>query len=632
MKGLRSPFFSKNAAQYLRKRKYEIASAWEAHIRSQLPVPAVGKRRTFLAGFLPQLIDEIANALDRSLQSNAIKEFVRNHAAQITVMSESASEQVQTEYLVFRQVLFEMLERDLSLDVWESKIILECIFESSLAVADEYMRIARQRVAQTEERLSLALDSARMGVFDWDLRTGKLNWSDTLKKLWGFNPSDFSGNIEDFWAHMHPDDRARVNQAIRDAYEHEGYYQSEFRVIWPDQSIRWLAGRGRAMFDQNRRVIRLSGISIDVTERRQMLEALSESENRLRLVTDSIPQIIWIAAPNASLQYLNQNWYRYSGQNPGEGEGFAWKEVVHPDDLELTLKKWEEAQLTKKTFAVEHRLKRHDGEYRWFLVRAEPLTDEKGNIKVWFGSSTDIEEQKRVQRALECERELREQFVSMLSHDLRNPLSAALTNTQILAKYPERTERIPTLTKRVLESIERADQMIQDLLDANRIRAGKGLSIVTTECDLVVISKMACEDLSSIYGDRFDCRWPESVKGHWSCAELQRLMENLMTNGVKYGDPKKKVSLNISDEGKGVRIAVHNFGNPIPEDEQKKLFDPFVRSKSAELGVQKGWGLGLTLVRGVVEAHGGSIRLESKPESGTTFTVDLPKDKEVSSA
>jgi PAS domain S-box-containing protein len=635
MKGLRSPFFSKNAAQYLRKRKYEISTAWETRVRHQLPAatgkPSFigGKRRYLLTAFLPQLIDEIASALDRSLQCDAIKELVRSHAAQLSACKDFSLEQVQFEYLVFRQVLFEMMEKDLSLEPWECTTILEYIFESRLAVSDEFMRIARQKVAQTEERLTFALDSARMGVFDWDLSTGKLNWSETLKKIWGVDSSQFSGNIEDFWAHMHPDDRSRVNQAIRDAFHRDGFYQAEFRILWPDQSIHWLSGRGRAQFDQNGRVMRLSGIAIDVTERRQMVEALRESENRLRLVTDSIPQIIWIAAPDASLHYLNENWYKYSGLTQGKGEGFAWKERIHPDDLEMSLKKWEEAQLTRTTFVVEHRLRRYDGEYRWFLVRAEPLNDDTGKIKVWFGSSTDIEEQKRIQQALEQEREMREQFVSMLSHDLRNPLSAALTNTQTIARYPDRTDRIPMIAEKVVESIERADQMIQDLLDANRIRAGKGLSIVTGECDLVSISKSACEDLRSIYGDRFECRWPETLKGYWSCKELQRLMENLMTNGIKYGDPTKKVSLGLSDEGRNVRISVHNFGNPIPPEEQKRLFEPFVRSKSAESGEQKGWGLGLTLVRGVVEAHGGKIRLESQSDRGTTFTVDLPKNREI---
>ena len=102
-----------------------------------------------------------------------------------------------------------------------------------------------------------------------------------------------------------------------------------------------------------------------------------------------------------------------------------------------------------------------------------------------------------------------------------------------------------------------------------------------------------------------------------------------MTNGIKYGDPAKKVSLDLSDEGRNVKISVHNFGNPIPPEEQKRLFEPFVRSKSAESGEQKGWGLGLTLVRGVVEAHGGKIRLESQADRGTTFTVDLPKNREI---
>jgi signal transduction histidine kinase len=168
--------------------------------------------------------------------------------------------------------------------------------------------------------------------------------------------------------------------------------------------------------------------------------------------------------------------------------------------------------------------------------------------------------------------------------------------------------------------------MISDLLDANRIRAGKGIPIEIDQCDLAEIADRVCEDLSTIHGDRFKREFQHPIEGYWSCRNIQRLLENLLTNGLKYGYATTPVTLRILERGESIEIAVHNYGDPIPPDERKRLFDPFIRSKAVESGEKKGWGLGLTLVRGVTEAHHGRVEVESSREAGTTFLVILPRD------
>jgi signal transduction histidine kinase len=197
---------------------------------------------------------------------------------------------------------------------------------------------------------------------------------------------------------------------------------------------------------------------------------------------------------------------------------------------------------------------------------------------------------------------------------------------QMIARHPDRVDRIPSLAARIVDSLGRADKMIEDLLDANRIRAGKGLPIEVEECDLTQIAERVCEELISVHGDRFRRQMPNSLVGYWSCKNLYRLLENLLTNGIKYGFSDAPVTLKIAERGSMVEISVHNFGQPIPLEDQKRLFDPFVRSKSAVSSQRKGWGLGLTLVRGVAEAHGGHVEVQSEKETGTTFRVTLPRD------
>lgn len=230
-------------------------------------------------------------------------------------------------------------------------------------------------------------------------------------------------------------------------------------------------------------------------------------------------------------------------------------------------------------------------------------------------SQKDIED-------LRVERELREKFVATLTHDLRNPLGAARLSAESLRRRDPDSTRLA----RIVSNIDRADRMIQDLLDSHRARAGKAPPLRIEAFDLVAHVKEALDDLAAMLGPRFELHAPETLPGYWSATGLRRLVENLATNAVKYGDPDAAVVVTIARSGDRVLLSVHNEGNPIPPEEQAQLFKDFVRSPSAEASDRQGWGLGLTVIQGVTAAHKGSVRVTSAPGQGTTFTVELPVD------
>lgn len=233
----------------------------------------------------------------------------------------------------------------------------------------------------------------------------------------------------------------------------------------------------------------------------------------------------------------------------------------------------------------------------------------------------------RVQaQALQLESELRERFVFTLSHDLRNPISAAKTSVQMIARQPCTNDKHRELSNRAIGSLDRVDRMITNLLDASRIRAGESMPLTIEECDLREEIISVVEELSTIYGDRFKIEDGESVVGFWDCGGLRRVISNLAVNAVKYGDPLKPVTIRLRPVEDRVHLSVHNFGNPITPADQEALFQPFHRTKSADQSQRSGWGLGLTLVRGIAEAHGGVVIVQSYPIEGTTFIVDLPRD------
>ncbi|HYG76802.1 MAG TPA: HAMP domain-containing sensor histidine kinase [Planctomycetota bacterium] len=236
-----------------------------------------------------------------------------------------------------------------------------------------------------------------------------------------------------------------------------------------------------------------------------------------------------------------------------------------------------------------------------------------------------LNENHRVIDALQKERELREQFVAALTHDLRQPLSSARVSAQLLQRDPDGPSRT-TLIARTLESLNRIERMVGDLLDATQIRAGHKLSLVISECDLAKICQSVTGEVATSAGDRFVCKFPEgTIRGFWDEANVSRALSNLLSNAVKYGDPAEKVEITFFKKNDYVHVAVSNRGSPLSAAEQRMIFMPYYRANSARHTGKKGWGLGLTLVKGIAEAHGGDVSVSS--DGGvTTFTLILPID------
>lgn len=226
---------------------------------------------------------------------------------------------------------------------------------------------------------------------------------------------------------------------------------------------------------------------------------------------------------------------------------------------------------------------------------------------------------------LRSECELREKFISTLTHDLRNPLGAIKLAAQLLLRNPIQAEAQRKIS-RIISNVNRADKMIQDLLDFSRIRAGQRLPMQITKLNLSKIVSDVFEDLSLFQPNRFLLNSDPEVDGFWCEDGLRRVVENLVFNAVKYGDGGRPVTVTLKRFFDRVQILVHNEGKEIPLPERTMLFDPFRRSPAADSSSQKGWGLGLALVRGVAQAHGGSVWLESSASLGTTFFVELPLD------
>lgn len=222
---------------------------------------------------------------------------------------------------------------------------------------------------------------------------------------------------------------------------------------------------------------------------------------------------------------------------------------------------------------------------------------------------------------------IRQQFIAMLSHDMRGPLTAAKANMEMIVKYPERKDRHAHFAVKAIENLKRTDKMISDLLDASKIQVGETLTLELEECDAVEIVRSSFEEMVTTYGERVTLKCDlNELRVCWNPGAIQRVIENLINNAVKYGSPHSPITMELKAQHERAVLTVHNEGAHIPVEEQETIFKAFTRSTSARKGAQQGWGLGLALVRGVAEAHGGSVIMESTLEKGNTFGIDILTD------
>ncbi len=285
---------------------------------------------------------------------------------------------------------------------------------------------AETRLLLSEETLRLATDAAEVGTWDLDLMTDVLTWPRQTKAMFGISP-DVPVSMTDFYNGLHPDDLPHVSAAFAAALDPaiRSTYDVEYRTIGQEDGVlRWIAAKGKGIFDQSGICVRAVGTAIDITKRRASQERLlqserqlAESEAKFRAITDSIDQMIWSARPDGYHDYFNQRWYDFTGVPSGSTDGVAWNGMFHPDDRDRARARWEQSLETGDLYEIEYRLRHRSGAYRWVLGRGVCFRDAKGQIDRWFGTCTDIQELVEARQVLTQSRADLERQVTKLSRE-----------------------------------------------------------------------------------------------------------------------------------------------------------------------------------------------------------------------
>ncbi|GHO62841.1 hypothetical protein KSC_017330 [Ktedonobacter sp. SOSP1-52] len=547
----------------------------------------------------------------------------------------------------------------------------------------------------------------------------------------------------------HPDDQQRVLAVWQHAVQTGRPYETEQRLRHGTTgAYRWFLMQAMPLRDAQSTVLKYVGTCTDIEDRKRAEQQLKESEVHWHVLAETMPQIVWIGEPGGSKEYFNQRWFDYTHATFEHMRGAGWLQFLHPDDHERTLALGRHALVTGEPYEIENRFKEgKTGTYRWFLSRALPMRDETGQIVKWFGTCTDIDNQKRVEEALresqervsalmnssiigitvlegeqivdandtflrmtgythedlrtgrmnwmcmtapeylartqQAHRELatqqsmtpyekeyvckdgsrlpvlvggvvlqhhscqnitfvldnsarkeleqrKDDFISMASHELRNPLTALKMQTQLVRKRLEKHSQheAATALARVEGPVKQLERLIRELLDVSKIQAGR-LEYLQETVDLEALLHEVADTMQQLHTTH-----TMVMRGTAPCSlvgdkdRLGQVFTNLLSNAIKYSPGAETVEMDLSAFAETVTIRVQDHGLGIPREQRDKIFERFYRAAGPRQRAIPGLGMGLYIVAEIVKHHGGTITVESEVGKGSTFTVTLPMRRE----
>ncbi|WP_051224495.1 PAS domain S-box protein [Flavobacterium tegetincola] len=512
---------------------------------------------------------------------------------------------------------------------------------------------ARKKVENTEERLRLATEATGIATWDLDLVHQTIIHSPSLAELFGYDASAVLCH-KIISAQVHPEDLPLVLNARKSAKE-KGIYSYEARIIKTDGSIIWIRTQGKVYFNAENEPYKIIGTSRDINDERNFQHVLMESEAKFRLLADSIPQHIWTADPQGNIIYFNQFVFAYSGLTLEALLQDGWMQIVHPDDRVENETLWLASIATGKDFLYEHRFRRKDGTYRWQLSRAVPQRDESGTITRWVGTSTDVQDQKmftyelekqvtertseinQKNNALEKMNKELQSFAYISSHDLQEPLR----KIQIFASQIKSKEAANLSVsgfekfERIQNAAHRMQTLIQDLLVYSRSSFQERILEHTT---LDAIISEVREDLSEeIILKQATLQVVHSCELHVITLQFRQVIFNLISNSLKFTREKVLPIIIVNAEvGNGsdfdhqilapdqryCRISIKDNGIGFSQDYKEKIFEVFQRLHAKEQFA--GTGIGLAIVKKIIDNHKGFITASGVPDQGALFDIYIP--------
>lgn len=546
----------------------------------------------------------------------------------------------QAEVLVQHNRTGEM--RDYYYNLAYRPLVQDGVITGMIQVAEDVTEqvTARNKMEESEKRFRALVNASSDFVYRMNA-----DWT-VMRSLETLDSYASEGEPVSNWinSYIHPDDRKKALKLISEAIDNKSIFQLEHRVLNANGTIGWNFSRVVPILDDNNTIIEWFGAASDITSQKEVQQIINESAENFRQLADLVPQIIWTSRPDGFIDYYNKRWYEYTNLKENEYGDSSWISVLHPDDIELVKDNWYESIQSGNFYQLEFRLKDSvTGEYRWFLSKAVPIRDASGAITKWFGTCTDIHEQKTATEKLEVlinerTRELQrsnedlQQFAHVASHDLKEPVRKIKT---FISRLEDNLEgKLDDSAKKFIDRIhvasDRMFNMIEGVLAYSKINADQQKPTVV---DLNEVLKNIETDLEvslqktggEIYYDNLPVLEGAQVL-------LYQLFYNLINNSIKFAKDDVPVKVKLSSkiikqqDNDFAVITVEDNGIGFNENQAERIFETFTRLNSKDS--YEGTGLGLSLCKKIVERHAGTITASGSPYNGAVFTIVLPLKQE----
>lgn len=428
---------------------------------------------------------------------------------------------------------------------------------------------------------------------------------------------------------VHPDDLKLCQEKLREFQQSGTPFEMEYRLLRHDGHYRWFMSRAVPLKIEKGEVVKYLGSAIDIHEQKILVDKMEQKAKELQQITEAIPQLVWTTGPEGRHTYYNRRWYEYTGIGLNQSLKGQWKLTLHPDDVERTRKVWRKCLTSGDPYHIEYRFRRHDGAYRWFIGRAVPLRDKEGKIIRWFGTCTDIHDQKlqrdelnnKNQKLFQINRYL-DEFVHAVAHDLRSPVAGLKLSFELLTQVEEAKKE--KIMKGCQTYLDRLDNTLQGLVQLIEIQEDISRHNIE-KIDLLQVVEQVVGDMQEKLQDARASLGFDSLE--WQLLRfpkpyLYNIIRNIIRYALRFRDPEQDLKFQLSSKIRnGYKIIqIHENGPGIDlEKEMKNLFKPFSH-------INKGsdrQGMGLAIVKHMVEKNGGKIIVRSNMGSGTVFEIYL---------
>jgi PAS domain S-box-containing protein len=473
--------------------------------------------------------------------------------------------------------------------------------------------------------LAAIVQSSHDAIIGQSLEGVIRSWNAGAERLFGYPVAEVLGRPQEF---LLPAERRAADEAALARLRVIGRAE-HFETVFLDRDDRPVdvAVTLSAVRDAEGSAMGVSRIVRDIGDRKRAEAAMRESEARFRLMADAAPVLVWLADRTGGCTWFNRPWHEFTGRSFDEEQGDGWVDGVHPDDLTRCIETYRGAFALREPFQMDYRLRRHDGAYRWLLDTGRPLYDPRGDFIGYIGSCVDITDRREATEVLQHADRRKDEFLATLGHELRNPLSPIRNGLHILRLNEDAAarERLVGMMERQVDHLVR---LVDDLLEVSRISRGK-VELRRARVELAPIVHGAIEACRPLLQqERHELVVelpPEPIVLEADAVRLAQVVANLLNNAAKYTEPGGDIRLSACVLDGEVELSVRDSGVGIPPEMLPQVFEMFAQVNRTLGRSQGGLGIGLALVRHLVELHGGTVEARSGGDGmGSEFVVRLP--------